>query len=610
MNGFKKLIYHMKLRKKLILFSYLFVTPILIIISVYLFRRNYRISMEAERSECIRSMHALSNNVDSALSGITDIGTYICINKEITNVLSARDPAALNEDALLWYHEAPMQMIQDMMALGSSVKTLAIYPENGVMPYLRCMDHSAYNDSIREIRKSEEYETACRSVGKYVFRRTEKDYPGTYKYNQNPKINVYREIYDMSRKHKLGYMIIGAGTELFDDICRAALRSSEEAVYVLSPDEMILSGAGSIDSMNAARLIKELYGTGAENKTYVTASGYTVYREAGTGGVTVYRFVPLSKNDQILKQIITSGILLLAGLLIAFLPILLIMTSIITRPLKKLRHAMRHFKEGDFTQRVEVDSMDEVGEVSVVFNDMVKDMKELIDTNYVIALKEKESELDALQAQINPHFLYNTLDTLYWKCIDADNDEIGEDILALSQLFRLVLNRGNSIIPVSDEIKLLENYMHIQHARFGNRLSYNIGVRDDIMNEQIPKLILQPFVENSVLHGFEKGKEDFRLTIQGYRKNGKLEFIISDNGIGMSEEQIASLLTDQRDAKRSGHIGGYAVYNVYERLKLLYHDDFQLDITGCEGNGTTVHLVLGSMVRQEERNNSDQRGEG
>ena len=123
---------------------------------------------------------------------------------------------------------------------------------------------------------------------------------------------------------------------------------------------------------------------------------------------------------------------------------------------------MNGFKEGDFTRRVEVTSMDEVGEVSTVFNDMVRDMKELIDTNYVIALKEKQSELDALQAQINPHFLYNALDTLYWKCIDADNEETGEDILALSQLFRLVLSRGNSIIPVSDEVKLLESYLHIQ----------------------------------------------------------------------------------------------------------------------------------------------------
>ena len=593
MNRLKKLIYNMKLRKKLIFFSYLFVTPVLVLISFFLFRRNYGLSIAEERNECIRSMTALADNVDLQLKGITDIGTYICINDEILNILQSKEPGELNTDAMLWYHEAPMQIVQDMMALGSSIKTLAIYPENGVMPYLRCMDHSAYTDSLREVRNSEEYRAACEQVGRYVFRRTEKDYLSTYKFNQNPKINVYREIYDMSRKHRLGYMIIGAGTEILDDICTSALRSTGEAVFVFSADGCFLSGAGGVDKEDAVSIIN---GSGIkDNKEllYVTASGYTVYSGKGSGsGARVYRFVPLSKNDQILRQILTSGIILLIGLMIAFLPILLIMTSVITRPLNKLRQAMRSFKEGDFTQSVEVDSMDEVGEVSVVFNDMVRDMKELIDTNYVIALKEKESELDALQAQINPHFLYNTLDTLYWKCIDADNDEIGEDILALSDLFRLVLNRGNSIIPVSDEVRLLENYLHIQHARFGNRLSYVIDVDEDIMSARIPKLILQPFVENSVLHGFEKGKEDFELRISGHRKDGKLVFTVSDNGIGMSAEQIDDILV-KKEEKRSGNIGGYAVYNVNERLKLLYHEDYELSISGSEGKGTTVLLKLG-----------------
>lgn len=177
-------------------------------------------------------------------------------------------------------------------------------------------------------------------------------------------------------------------------------------------------------------------------------------------------------------------------------------TDIVSKPLHSLREAMEKFMQGDFSQKVEVMTQDEVGEASACFNRMVDDIRELIDKNYILAIKERESELDTLQAQINPHFLYNTLDSLYWKATESGNDEIAEDILSLSQLFRLVLNRGNGIVTVRTEADLLERYLQIQKMRFGKRLTYEISLEPEILEEKIPKLILQPFVENVIVHAY------------------------------------------------------------------------------------------------------------
>lgn len=133
---------------------------------------------------------------------------------------------------------------------------------------------------------------------------------------------------------------------------------------------------------------------------------------------------------------------LLFGLLIGMLPLLFIISNIVTKPLNKLSKAITDVAAGDFEQQVEVTTHDEIGEVAQCFNMMVRSIRELIEQNYVITLQEKESELAALQAQINPHFLYNTLDSLYWQAMEAGNEEVAESILALSQLFRLVLNQG------------------------------------------------------------------------------------------------------------------------------------------------------------------------
>ncbi len=279
-------------------------------------------------------------------------------------------------------------------------------------------------------------------------------------------------------------------------------------------------------------------------------------------------------------------------MLLALLPLLVIISNVVTKPLLRLREAIVEVSTGDFDHQVEITTQDEIGEVAQCFNRMVCSIRELIEKNYVITLQEKESELAALQAQINPHFLYNTLDSLYWQAIEADNEELAESILALSQLFRLVLNQGRSEVSVSHEIELVSRYLQIQKMRFTKRLEYEIDIDPAISHAKIPKLILQPFVENAIVHGFENMDVPCALTVSGRYEDVRIRFEIRDTGVGMRQDQIDALWEEEPNQYRKQRIGRYAIKNIRERLQRRYQGDFTLEIQSEIGKGTVVILTI------------------
>lgn len=210
-----------------------------------------------------------------------------------------------------------------------------------------------------------------------------------------------------------------------------------------------------------------------------------------------------------------------------------------------------------------------------------------------MALREKQSELDALEAQINPHFLYNVLDSLYWRATDDDNEKIAEDILALSKLFRILLSKGRSQIPVAQEIELISSYLQIQKMRFKKRLEYEINVEPEILEERISKLTIQPFVENAVVHGLENREKGGTVKVTGRSEGKYMRFLVEDDGSGMSQEETDRILHGE-DMKNyaSSRIGGYAIYNIRQRLILQYGEDFSLTIKSGIDRGTRVDIFI------------------
>lgn len=610
MRQIRNWIAKLSIRQKLVFYSYAIITPILLLISILLLIHNYRAAVKNEENRCVQNVQNISDSIGVVQKNIMEMGTYISINDEIKQILTADEPGELNRDARLWQNRAPMQIIQDMVAIDGQIKSVALYPENGINPYLNCIDRSSsYLGDIGQVRKQEIYALAVQEKGKFLWQRARRSQNGqndTYQVNQNDKLVMYREIYDMARKNKLGYLVIGSSADIFDEICKNSLSDRQESVVVMSEYGAELVRCGKIEDELLSDIIeKKGFEPMSGEKVQKNICGvYNIYRcQDEETGTAVYEIVRRVGFKDMSDTVIFAPLALLIGFLFGLYPVLLVVSNIVSKPLHTLRVAMENFMRGDFSQKVEVMTQDEVGEASACFNRMVDDIRELIDKNYVLAIKERESELDTLQAQINPHFLYNTLDSLYWKATESGNDDIAEDILSLSQLFRLVLNRGDGIVTVRTEAELLERYLHIQKMRFGKRLTYEISLEQEILEEEIPKLILQPFVENAIVHGFESADGSYTLTVSGRKEEKKIFFQIKDTGVGMSEEQLAAVWEAADNRKyASQRIGRYAIKNVRERLELIYHENYELRIESRVGCGTTVVVIVPCGLKESRRN--------
>ena len=447
-----------------------------------------------------------------------------------------------------------------------------------------------------QIKKTDMYQEALSKRGKKCWKPIEKNSSDVYWANQSEKIVLYREIYDLSKKNALGYLVIGADAGKYLELCESAMESESEGILVLNAEGEKLLSCGAIDLNIKKDFITESYlkDINIKNNRIIDYKDKILYlQNNGDSGQMVLLFIPKSDIINQLTVIAYAPILMLFGVLIGLFPVMSLVSNIVTKPLKKVNLAMSEFRKGDFEQQVRVETSDEVGEVAVCFNQMVTDIRQLIDEKYVMELREKESELTALQAQINPHFLYNTLDSLYWQAQEAEHEEIAENILALSNLFRQVLGEGKSITTVWQEINLVRQYLMIQKMRFTKRLEYRIDIEEGIRDESIPKLILQPFVENAVVHGFENMDIPCSIYVGGRRIPQGIEFIIEDTGIGMNEEQVKSIFyTDDGERYKGHRIGRYAIKNVKERLTLMYHERFEMKVDSAPGKGTKIILRI------------------
>lgn len=583
----------LSVKKKLVFYGYLTITPVLVIICIVLFINNYNRVREERLENDLGNVNTLAESINVLQTDIKDYSTYICINNEIHNLLVADNPEEKNKNAKLWLEEAPMQIVQDMVALKGHIKTIAIYPENGIRPYLRGMDGSAYIPDMQTVRKTQIYKETIDSESGMVWKSVPKGSGETYQTNRDDKVVLYREIFDLRQKKTLGYIAIGVSQQRFLSLCENMVKDEKEGVLILDKAGGELSRVGTLDKEVEAYLksdsfVKQDYKRREKHFTYQDYE--IICNQLEKNASIVCKIVP--KYGIQISSIAYMPVILLIGMLIGLMPLLLIISNIVTKPLRQVSEAIRKFSTGDFEQQVEVATHDEVGEVARCFNRMVGDIKNLIDQNYVITLQEKESELAALQAQINPHFLYNTLDSLYWQAMESGNEEIAESILALSQLFRLVLNQGKKEVTVGQEIELVSRYLQIQKMRFSKRLNYEIEVADSVKKAKIPKLVVQPFVENAIVHGFENVSNPCFLKVSAKQEGELLRFEIQDTGIGMRQDQIDEIWEEEPIQYAKQRIGRYAIKNIKERLQLKYHDDFSLEIQSDVGKGTTVTLIV------------------
>jgi two-component system sensor histidine kinase YesM len=260
-----------------------------------------------------------------------------------------------------------------------------------------------------------------------------------------------------------------------------------------------------------------------------------------------------------------------------------------TKRLRRLILHARKVKNGNFRIAPLPVNQDEIGELTYNFNVMVENVSRLMEETYSLGREVKNKELKALQAQINPHFLYNTLDLINIMAIESGNGEISKVVDRLALFYRLSLSNGSETVTLDSELRHVESYISIQNMRFGNSIGFTEEVPLALQGCEVPKIMLQPLVENAILHGImEKESEKGGIHVTAREENGDLVISISDDGIGMSTEALAAILT-KAVSKRTG---GFGIRNIEERIQLNYGPLYGLSFDSTLGEGTTVHIRI------------------
>jgi two-component system sensor histidine kinase YesM len=261
----------------------------------------------------------------------------------------------------------------------------------------------------------------------------------------------------------------------------------------------------------------------------------------------------------------------------------------ISQPIKRLEREMKKLEKGDFNISVEEKGEDEVRQLSRAFNMMVAKIKMLMDQIITEQEEKRKSELKALQAQINPHFLYNTLDSIIWMNENQNYEGVTVMVAALAKLFRISLSRGHEIICIADEVEHARNYLTIQKIRYKDKFDYTIEMEPGLESERTLKLILQPIIENAIYHGISPLNEKGIIKISVKSEGKNILFQVSDNGYGIEPEILKELLNQE---SKSYHSGGVGLKNVNERIKLFHGEEYGIEIISEIDVGTTVNIRI------------------
>ena len=251
---------------------------------------------------------------------------------------------------------------------------------------------------------------------------------------------------------------------------------------------------------------------------------------------------------------------------------------------RKIVSSIRRFRDGELAKRIEYRGEDEFGYISSAFNKMADNIQELIEKVYITEINKKEVELEALQSQINPHFLYNTLSSINSLANLGEIDKVSEMIQSLVKFYRLTLNKGKTIITVREELEQVRAYIDIQAIKYGNRFNVTYDIDENIFEFSTIKLILQPFVENIFKHAWYE--ENIHIRVTGNLEGENIIFKIIDDGVGMDSNTIELIFNPE------GISSGYGVRNVNDRIKITYGDEYGVSIFSRRGIGTTIKIII------------------
>ena len=439
-------------------------------------------------------------------------------------------------------------------------------------------------------------------------------------------LSILRPIYDPNNYEKVeGYLRVDFKKSLLLDILERSDAVVTATTYVTNgSDELILSSNPFLTAKNPTENLS------TDVSPYDWLQGIYDRSQTSTYTLTSLNDIPVYIRKQVIPntdwyltsvipqaevlRVIQRQRMILIGAILAMLGIAMFLAYYISHNITKrldiLTHHMKHMDDSVLITSPVTSDEDEIGQLAKDYNRMHKKIKNLMDEQYEAGQALKSAELRAIQAQINPHFLYNTLEMINWMAKKQETDKILTITKELSKFYKLSLNKGNDMITIRDEVAHVLAYIAIQNHRFEGNIHVSTSVDPVVAGDYVPKILLQPIIENAITHGImERDDQEGQLDIRVYKRseadgllqnNNDIEnrhewskentvIQISDNGVGMSYEQLNHLFDSNRTSKKGSH---YGLYNIKERLRLFYDDHATLEIDSHHNKGTTITITL------------------
>lgn len=503
------------------------------------------------------------SSMDRTLDGYNSLSDYIAFDRTLAEVFSMEYGTPYEQ------YEQLTQKVDPILRTASyfhgGMQQITIYTDNGMVK------HDTTVAPVSEIEETDWYQKTL-------------EHPGL-----NWFANYQEETLFFARK--------------------LAFSGAREGVNILYMDvdyqklftpyaETLISECGLYITDQDGKLVFEESRFSGKNQNYdLTYSEFLEQRDRGstdyiilceqsnTTGWTVWLYQPVGLAGEAMRPIgVMAGVTILICIFAAVLAYF-ITSGMVSSRIERLTHFMQEVQEGSMDMQMESDDRDEIGMLYRGFGSMMKRIRTLINEVYLSKITQKEAELKALQAQINPHFLYNTLSLINWKALAAGEEDISRMTLALSTFYRTALNRGRNVLQVETELSNTRAYLEIQSMLHDGDFDYEIEAQTEILQCESLNLILQPLVENAIHHGIEE-KTDGRgkITVRGWKEDNCVWFMVEDNGVGMEQEVADKILTMESK--------GYGVRNVDERIRLCYGEKYAMKVESVVGKGTkmTIHF--------------------
>jgi two-component system sensor histidine kinase YesM len=544
-------------------------------------------------------LHMIRLRLDDYLDNLIQISQDLLYEEKIYEVLKSsgniQDPLRIYE-----IQNSVNSHLKMMVISRPEIRSICIYSNDGRMFY--------QDDNTREAgsRSDLPYEKM------FAQARKENGKPSLYVVADENKrakdVYMIRQINDRDDFDELGLLIMHVRKELFDEVYQG-LTGNLENIMILSPDMELVASRNIVNPNIMESMLNEGISGYMGEKIDEKAGMFISYITQEMTGWKIVSYVRLDVLYKDARTLRNNIIMLCIAAVIVLSAVTLVIAVNIVKPINKLVNGMKKVQEGEGNVQIEVDREDELGFLQKTFNEMSGEIHHLVNWVYREQLTRKEAELKALQSQINPHFLFNTLEAINWMAQLNNVPEISETVSDLSDLMEASIGRDDRLITLEEEFQYADKYISLQKRRFGDKIELIKNVQPDVLGIEIPRLLIQPLIENAVYHGIERNRGRGTITLNAYRdKKGCLCVEVIDNGAGMEPEELEELnarLTLDNNAYFRG-LGGnrrksIGIENVNRRIKLFYGEQYGLKMESMVGEFTKVTIRIPCEVNMDNR---------